>query len=606
MSSHLKEPLSGGTGAERLASHELEDLPTPLHQRKFSDVMFCLLFVLFWCGMLFLAGAAFTSTGGVNGYERLTNGVQYDGAICGVDDAVLKKDYLYWPNPASSPDFGICVAQCPSKNGGKVTPARVCTAVTGVSSDACWSTYDTTAVYHYCMPSNGSGNETAVKEIVSSGAFGRMVADLGKAWPVLIAAAVIAVVCGFIYLSMLWYLGPCLIYSTIIALVVGMGFGGYFLVEHSKRVAAGTQADALTAAGIVVWVCDVIFILVVCFMRKSLKVALTCLKQATLAINDMKRILFLPVVKFGILLLVMVWFTLVSVFIVSAGKFTSGSVHVPGFDFNVPFKSVEWTDRLRYGLLYHTFGTVWTLAFVMATADVIIAGAVAHWYFTPPTNGERNVVSPVSKSVAIAIKKQSGAIAFGSLVLTIVVMIKWAIRYIHKKLNNAGEGGKLLKFFVCCCMCCVSCFECCLKFMERQAYIEMAVFGGGFCGSAKRAYHLIARNALRLVAVNFLGSIFSILGVVLVVVATCVSSYFITVSAYSGPHGVSSPILIVTLAFLIAFVIGSVFMQVLDMSIQTMLHCFVADAEAHNGRPIYISHSADFARAVLKPERAQD
>ena len=93
---------------------------------------------------------------------------------------MLKKDYLYWPNPASSPDFGICVAQCPSKNGGKVTPARVCTAVTGVSSDACWSTYDTTAVYHYCMPSNGSGNETAVKEIVSSGAFGRMVADLGK------------------------------------------------------------------------------------------------------------------------------------------------------------------------------------------------------------------------------------------------------------------------------------------------------------------------------------------------------------------------------------------------------------------------------------------
>jgi len=192
---------------------------------------------------------------------------------------------------------------------------------------------------------------------------------------------------------------------------------------------------------------------------------------------------------------------------------------------------VEWTDRLGYSLLYHTFGTVWTLAFVMATADVIIAGAVAHWYFTPPTNGERNVVvrahvvaetracveasahcvchgacllqSPVSKSVAIAIKKQSGAIAFGSLVLTIVVMIKWAIRYIHKKLNNAGEGGKLLKFFVCCCMCCVSCFECCLKFMERQAYIEMAVFGGGFCGSAKRAYHLIARNALRLVAVNF-------------------------------------------------------------------------------------------------------
>lgn len=52
---------------------------------------------------------------------------------------------------------------------------------------------------------------------------------------------------------------------------------------------------------------------------------------------------------------------------------------------------VVWTDSLRYSLLYHCFGTVWSLAFVMATADVIIAGAVAHWYFTPPQGGERHV-----------------------------------------------------------------------------------------------------------------------------------------------------------------------------------------------------------------------
>ena len=50
-----------------------------------------------------------------------------------------------------------------------------------------------------------------------------------------------------------------------------------------------------------------------------------------------------------------------------------------------------WTDSLRYSLLYHSFGTVWSLAFVMATADVIIAGAVAHWYFTAPQGGERRV-----------------------------------------------------------------------------------------------------------------------------------------------------------------------------------------------------------------------
>lgn len=153
--------------------------------------------------------------------------------------------------------------------------------------------------------------------------------------------------------------------------------------------------------------------------------------------------------------------------------------------------------------------------------------------------------SPVSRSVAIALKRQSGAIAFGSLVLTLVWFIKWALRYMAKRLKQATGDNKLVKFLVCCCMvrpspqgrvfdalavravvasvkhagcvdpsrlcpppthpprqCCVSCFECCIKFMERQAYIEMAIFGGGFCASAKRAYHLVARNALRLVAVN--------------------------------------------------------------------------------------------------------
>lgn len=59
-----------------------------------------------------------------------------------------------------------------------------------------------------------------------------------------------------------------------------------------------------------------------------------------------------------------------------------------------------------------------------------------------------------------------------------------------------------------------------------------------------------------------LGSVFSVLGVLIVVSASCLVTYFITVSAYSGPTGVSSPLLIVFVAFIISFVIGSVFMQV--------------------------------------------
>ena len=65
-----------------------------------------------------------------------------------------------------------------------------------------------------------------------------------------------------------------------------------------------------------------------------------------------------------------------------------------------------------------------------------------------------------------------------------------------------------------------------------------------------------------LVLLPQLGSVFSILGVLIVVATSCLATYFITVSAYTGPTGVSSPLLIVFVAFIISFVIGSVFMQV--------------------------------------------
>lgn len=81
MSSDLKQPLSRGTDNSHgtLSRHDLEDLPVALEHRKFADAAFCLLFSLFCAGMVVLAIYSVASTGGVNGYERLTNGVQFNG-----------------------------------------------------------------------------------------------------------------------------------------------------------------------------------------------------------------------------------------------------------------------------------------------------------------------------------------------------------------------------------------------------------------------------------------------------------------------------------------------------------------------------------------------
>lgn len=163
------------------------------------------------------------------------------------------------------------------------------------------------------------------------------------------------------------------------------------------------------------------------------------------------------------------------------------------------------------------------------------------------------------------------------------------------------------------------CFECCVKFISRQAYIQMALFGGGFCESAKHAFELVVRNAGTTAAVTMvtshthahtqthpspstvqslltprllwaqIGNVFSIMGVCLVMAITGVITFFIVEGTLVKPEGVSSPILPVLIALILAFAISKMFMTVLDMAINTILHCYVADTEAHDGVPVYLS-----------------
>ena len=58
----------------------------------------------------------------------------------------------------------------------------------------------------------------------------------------------------------------------------------------------------------------------------------------------------------------------------------------------------------------------------------------------------------------------------------------------------------IIIYFQCClcfCKCCFWCLEKFMKYINRNAYIMTAVYGGNFCSSAKDAFSLLMRNFLR-------------------------------------------------------------------------------------------------------------
>jgi len=121
------------------------------------------------------------------------------------------------------------------------------------------------------------------------------------------------------------------------------------------------------------------------------------------------------------------------------------------------------------------------------------------------------------------------------------------------------------------------CIEKCMKFINKNAYIQIAIFGYSFCKAARKAFWLILRNILRIAAVGIVSEIVSILGKLLIPSGTGVLTYLLLQYNYSDKLNLLYTPLLFTL--LISWNMAGVFIEIFAMAISTILQCFVADEE---------------------------
>lgn len=106
-----------------------------------------------------------------------------------------------------------------------------------------------------------------------------------------------------------------------------------------------------------------------------------------------------------------------------------------------------------------------------------------------------------------------GTAAFGSLIIAIIKTVRAILTYIQKHAKTSGNI--ILQYIVCCLQCCMWCVEKCMKFLNKNAYIQTAIYGTSFCKSARRAFFLILRNILRVAAVNMVADFVLLIGKVI-------------------------------------------------------------------------------------------
>jgi len=169
-----------------------------------------------------------------------------------------------------------------------------------------------------------------------------------------------------------------------------------------------------------------------------------------------------------------------------------------------------------------------------------------------------------------------GSIAFGSFIIAVITMIRVVFEYFAQQYEAANKENIVMKAVFCCIRCVLYCLDKYIKFITKNAYIQIALQSGNFCSSAWMSFYLMVRHAGRFGSASIIGWIMMMLGKGTIM---ALSGFFtILMITYSFPL-VQQPFLPAILIALVAYVVGSLFLSIFSFSCTTIMHCFLLDED---------------------------
>ncbi|XP_073243444.1 choline transporter-like protein 4 isoform X2 [Porites lutea] len=460
--------------------------------------------------------------------------------------------------------------------------------------------------------------------------------DVRAVWYWLLIGMILVMILAFIYILITrWVTGP-LVWITIILVFALIIYGMYFCYSKYKFLNdTGTSADfelkftldldtytqskeTWLGLGIFLTVLLVILLLIVLVLRKRIQIAISMIKEASKAVAAIKTSLFFPLVPWLLQLALFAWFVAVAVYLVTNGTAKYKVIDVPesGDPYNLTNSSDCVTETFEQTYpntsascvlagfqenvhlfrmqIFHFFGWLWIMNFIIALGQCVLAGAFASWYFAYHKPDDVPAL-PIISSLWRTLRYHTGSLAFGAAIIAIVQFIRAVLEYIDTKLKEYGQDNKVVNFILCCCKCCFWCLEKCLKFLNKNAYIIIAIHGKNFCSAAKEAFTLLLENFLRVAAVNSVTSFLLFMGKLLVVGIVGVASFFwFDKLSSDDPTSLRYDVVPTIIMVVFAYAVSVLFFDVYDMAIDTIFLCFLEDLKMNDGsaeKPYYMSDS---------------
>jgi len=662
---HPHHHSDSGSGEESDAEHHsLKD------RHSCTDIPCCIIFAVFLALFAVLYGYILNQTGG--GLGRLAQGVDSDLRACGADKGVENKPFLFWCRGGGSNaslaalNFGraVCVQTCPtSVTGYEAVPecGAAASSSDGTASSSTEAYATTPQMGAYCVPDlQKYANAAQTMMGAELGGMGPRVelflGSLSTCWPVVLFSLALALVLGYIHLFLLQWCAKPMIWLSILLSIAGLaGLGAFFwldpytpdsrLPKHmpwsGESGDENQEENIYKGAAIVCWVLAGLALCTACCLRSSVHVAAEAAEVACEAIFEMPTMLLLPATKavlkaflagallYGFLLLWSLGSIEVQEPAALHDALSNGSLSGwhPSALTNSSAGSVPHvthTLQQKWLLLFYMLTAYWILSFVTALYQFVVAYTIATYYFAPPEHDESGHPTDekdvegcctMLEGLHVGLCCHTGSLAFGSFIIAMFHVIQKIIEYAELKNKEAGDN-KLVACILCMCSCCINMMKNVVGFINKNAYIDMAITSNNFCEAAKRSLQTIIEIGSAMAILNGATYVFTIFGTLFITIACSLLVYYATgfnpfADATSSLY-VADPLAAVVVASFIAFLVAMTFMDIFDMASDTLLYCYGSDMQknSHDGhhvpeslKELVNNNEHDNAREVRSPRK---
>lgn len=366
------------------------------------------------------------------------------------------------------------------------------------------------------------------------------------------------------------------------------------LDDPENALAADKNMETFFQVMTWIWgiVCVILSIIMIA-MRRKIWIAATLYMEASKAMFNTPSMLVAPLIHWAATILMLAAWSVTAIMLATTdtAEFQTEVLYGQGHA-----RYNEQTEYVPF-IVWHFFMGLWGLAFFAACNEFVLAGCITQWY--KAGDGNSAPAGAYFRAIWRLARYHLGTVALGSMIIAICQFIIAVLMYVKRKADQSEDPSGIIHYVLKCLICCMWCLEKCLKFINRNAYVEVNLYGYSFCNAAYEAFKTMMGNFLQVAAHHSVGMLVFFFVKLLVIGTNCLICYYWINHLNERAGGdetvnttgtdadldtaivkyIALPLIMVGLA---TYFIVSAFTELFEMTADTLLICICEDRE-HNG-----------------------